>query len=375
MNKIFNILLIMLFCGTGSLIAEGTPIQIEAVESFGMGGVGTAIKGRYDVLYNPALLGLRSGFHLRLFDMPVSISNDILKFYQFFSDNQEELEQFDTQTAAKQADLLKEITDTVTKYKIRFKIGVLNPSISAGSFPLTGPDSKFWFGVGLYNQLDAGVKMNAGLLVPTIDFWAVADAQLVFPVAYRIPRLPLKLPGDAIAGVNVKILNRYKFEENRMSILAFEDFDIQNDLKKGSGYGWDWGLLYNYSEKFKFSFVLKDFLSSRISYDDDSSEVIKCQVSLGTSYQLNKMILLAADVRDIKLDDIGKATMFTKLYMGGELNLLKILMLRGGFYQGYPSFGFGLLGFINYAFYGRELSSYPGSIPEWNHVISLSVGF
>ena len=72
---------------------------------------------------------------------------------------------------------------------------------------------------------------------------------------------------------------------------------------------------------------------------------------------------------------IGKSTLFTKLYMGGEFNLLSILKLRGGFYQGYPSFGFGLLGLLNYALYGRELSTMPGLMPEWNHVISLSLGF
>ncbi|MBN2407927.1 MAG: conjugal transfer protein TraF [Elusimicrobia bacterium] len=376
MKKISVALFAVLILASCGLFAKGEPVQIEAVEAYGMGGAGMTVMGRYDVLYNPALLALKSGFHMRILELPISISNDIFKFYDFYDENQEELEDFDEQDAGKQAELLDEISDTVTDYKVRLRIGAVNPSISAGPFPFYGRDGKIWCGLGIYDQVDVGAKMNAGLLIPTVDFWARVDVQAVMPLAYKIPSLPYSLPGEAYAGINLKLVNRYKYEENRMSVLEFSDFDVdEDDVKKGNGYGWDWGLLYKYSEKWTFSYVMKDFLSTRIGYDDDTSEVIKTQVGLGSAYNLTKLITLAGEVRDIKFDDLGKATFFTKLYLGGELNLINILRLRAGLYQGYPSFGFGLLGFLNYAFYARELSEYPGNDPEWNHVFSLSIGF
>lgn len=379
MKKLISIIIFIAGLSTVNLMGAGIPVNIEAIENLGMGGPGTAIQGKYDVLYNPALLGLKSGFHLRLFDLPISVSNDIFKFYKFYKDNQKELENFtDTSkvSLARQSELLREITDTITKLKVRFRIGVLNPSVSAGPFPFVGRNGELTWGVGFYNQVDAGVKMNAIFLtIPTIDFWARADAVFAVPVAYHTTYMPLRLPGKIYAGINLKYIMRYKYEKG-MSIIAFDNFDVDaDDLKKGSGFGWDWGLLYDFSKKWNFSLVLKDFLSTRIGYDDDSSEVIKGQVDVGSSYKLNDMIILAADLRDIKFTDFGKATIFAKLHMGGELNLINIFKIRGGFYQGYPSFGFGLGSIVNYAFYGRELSMYPGLKPEWNHVVSLSFGF
>ncbi|MFW6133952.1 MAG: hypothetical protein ACOC5R_00075 [Elusimicrobiota bacterium] len=161
-----------------------------------------------------------------------------------------------------------------------------------------------------------------------------------------------------------------------MGILEFENFDIEKDeLEPGWGIGWDWGAYYDFSKNLKFSFVIKDFLSTLITYPDGDKEVIKGRVSLGSTFVLNEMITLTGDLRDIKLTDIGKSTFFTKLYMGGEANLSDILKVRGGFYQGYPSFGFGLGGILDYAFYARELSVFPGLSPEWNHVLSISMGF
>jgi hypothetical protein len=370
MKKIILIIIAILVLPVVNLIAAEDSLRIETVESLGMGGPGTAFYGRYAAMYNPALIGLKKGLHFRLMELPISITNDIFKFYKFYNDNKDDLTDFDN--------LLKEITKTVTKFKVRLKLGVANPNISAGPFPfpLLGRDADLWWGVGFYNVVDAGAKMNAGILVPTVDFWAQADGVLSIPVTFHTDSLPLRLPGELYAGIGLKYVARSKYEEKRMSILEFEEFDVDSgDLDPGTGYGWDWGLLYGLNDRMRFSLVLRDFLSTRISYPNGDSEVIKGQVDIGGAYQLNKMFRFAGDIRDLKFGDIGKSTLFAKLYLGGEMSLINILKLRGGFYQGYPSFGFGLAGIINYAFYGRELSTFPGQMPEWNHAISFSFGF
>ncbi|MDA3792245.1 MAG: DUF5723 family protein, partial [Elusimicrobia bacterium] len=223
---------------------------------------------------------------------------------------------------------------------------------------------------------DVGAKMNSGIIVPTIDFWARVDGVLYAPFVYSTNYIPFRLPGKIHAGVNIKALMRSRYERKRMSIMDFSDFDIDSDdLKPGYGFGWDWGALYEYSDSWDFSFVIKDFLSSRISYSNGNAEVIVPEVNFGASYKLMEPLTLTADVRNFKFEDTYKSTFFTKLYLGGEYSLGWLLKLRGGFYQGYPSFGVGLLNIIDYSFYGRELSRYPGLNPEWNHALSLKIRF
>ena len=53
-----------------------------------------------------------------------------------------------------------------------------------------------------------------------------------------------------------------------------------------------------------------------------------------------------------------------------KIDFIKIFAVRGGFYQGYPSFGLGIGSFLNYATYGVELGKYAGQIEERTHTIS-----
>ncbi|MEA3506580.1 MAG: DUF5723 family protein, partial [Elusimicrobiota bacterium] len=294
----------------------------------------------------------------------------------FYQDNQKMLEDFDNLSAQEQADLMDEITETVSKYRIRVKLGAVNPNFTVVPFPILGPTGDLSWGIGFTNQVDMGAKMNSGILVPTMDFWARVDGVLYAPVVYSTDYIPFRLPGKVHAGANFKALMRSRYEEKRMSIMEFSDFDIEtSDLEPGFGFGWDLGALYEFTDRLDLSFVIRNFLSSRIAYPDGSAEVIKGEVDFGAAYKLNDSIMLAADVQNFKPEDTYKSTLFTKLYIGGQYSPIDFVKLRGGFYQGYPSFGAGLFNILNYSFYGRELGRYPGMIPEWNHVFSLSLRF
>ncbi len=369
----FYIIAILVFFMAVFSVKAGRALHIEGIENLGMGGVGTAFNSPYGPLYNPAVLGVREGFNMTAFDRPVSVSKDIFKFISFYRDNSDELKNFRDLKKSRQAELMEEITDKVSKYRIRVKLGDVNPKFTVGPFPILGPTGDLSWGLGFANQADAGAKMNPGIYVPTIDFWGRVDGVLYAPFVYSTYYIPFRLPGKIHAGINLKTIMRSRYERKRMSIMEFSDFNIDSeDLKPGYGFGWDWGALYEYSDRWDFSFVIKDFLSSRIAYPDDSSEVIKSEVDFGAAYKLTDSVILAADVRNFKSEDTYKSTFFTKLYFGGEYSLGRLLKLRGGFYQGYPSFGVGLLNFLNYSFYGRELSCYPGLNSEWNHALSLS---
>ena len=67
----------------------------------------------------------------------------------------------------------------------------------------------------------------------------------------------------------------------------------------------------------------------------------------------------------------------SKLYFGGEVWLLGFLQVRGGFGQGYASFGGGLdLGgmTLDYAYYGIETGRLSGLAPRYSHMLQLVLG-
>jgi len=356
-------------------LEASSPVRIEGVKNLGMGGAGSAFWSDYGVLYNPALLTHRKGFHIKLMDAPLAVSSDMFKFYEFVSDNQEDLENFDNLSQERQSELMSEIADTVTDYRMRINLGLAVPGLTMGPFPLPGPFGELNVGAGVYSAADIGMKMNPGILVPKINIWAKVDGVLSVPVATRIKRLPFNMPGEMSAGLGVKYIMRSRYEKND-SIMNLESFSVEpSDLEPGQGLGFDLGFVYDLSDELALSMVINDLFSTRLAYSDDSSEVITGSLSLGAAYKPFNSLKLAADIRGLESSDLTSATFFTKLYLGAEYSPLKIIALRGGLYQGYPTFGFGFLGFLNYAYYTREIGRYPGQIPEAMHTVSFSLGF
>jgi hypothetical protein len=95
-------------------------------------------------------------------------------------------------------------------------------------------------------------------------------------------------------------------------------------------------------------------------------------VDIGSSYTI-KSVLPRYFISDLKLyldlDDIFNFNQdfFLKPRIGAEISVLSFIRLRGGFYEGYPTAGFGLVFpviTINFAFYTQELGELPGTIPE-----------
>jgi hypothetical protein len=95
--------------------------------------------------------------------------------------------------------------------------------------------------------------------------------------------------------------------------------------------------------------------------------------------------LFTADVKDMfnaqsKVlfgDDFVPDTVGTHLHFGAEFRYW-FLRFRGGFNQGYPSFGAGLdIPFLklDYTYYSDELGLYSGTQEQSNHMITLALRF
>jgi hypothetical protein len=81
-----------------------------------------------------------------------------------------------------------------------------------------------------------------------------------------------------------------------------------------------------------------------------------------------------SDILDFLTHPDTSRNPFLHIGAGAELTLLEILALRGGFYDGYFSAGFGLdLTFvrIDLSLFGRELSAEPGMRPVYNVMLGV----
>ncbi|MGM0567921.1 MAG: hypothetical protein ACQESB_01740 [Elusimicrobiota bacterium] len=376
MIKFILLFAFMFVFNTVSLLCAS--FSFEGVENLGMGGVGTALESPRAPLYNPALLGAREGFSMTLIDMPITLSHDIFSFYKFFNKHSDDLQEFDNLPNNKKEEILLELSDEVFQNRPRLQMGLLNPNISSGPYPIhTGARWwDLWWGFGFYNELTIDMGIDEGITVPKFDLRAQADGVFHLPLTLRTKYLPYGLPGKLHTSIAGKYLMRTKIEEKNRSVMEIEDFmeELEDkDYSPGTALGFDLGVYYDFSEKWDFAFSLKDVAGTTISFPDGEEEKISTALDLGSAYNLSKRIKLAADLRDIKIKDFSDASFFKKLHLGCELNLSRFFTLRGGFYQGYPTFGVGLGSVFNYAFHGRELGAYAGDDPFWSHSLALSI--
>ena len=360
------------------ILLQSGPISgftIEGVENLGMGGAGTAVDSPKAPIYNPALLGLREKFSLTIFDLPLTVSHDLTKAGLFIYKNMDKFSQFSDLTQTEQDEILE-----LAEYDMRIDLSAVNPSFYSGPYPLhTGARWwDMWWGMGFYNEVKVNPKLNVSqsLLVPTFDLSATADGIVHLPLVFGVTYLPYGLPGDFYASVAPKYLFRTKVEEKRRSLADIENFteELQNkNYKPGTGYGFDLGFYYRISDKFQLGSTLKNLPGITMSFPEDEDQKIPVILNTGFTYLPFQKITLTADLRDIKIEDFSQANFFTKLHLGAKINLTRLLCLRTGLYQGYPTAGFGIGNFFNYAFYGQELGNYPGDNPIWKHTVALAI--
>ncbi|MBI5554797.1 MAG: hypothetical protein HY920_02945 [Elusimicrobia bacterium] len=375
------------------------PFMIKGIRPVAMGGAFTAIADDANAyFYNPAGLTQIQKWQVQIANLPVTISADTLDLYNWVNDNRTQLEKFDEQTHDTQVKLMNDITDRVSRFKVHVSGSILNPNFISSPIALSN-NLKLNFGIGLFSLYDAHIGINAGLLVPNITMIGNVDAAGLAPLAFKMEKTPFDLPGSLSLAGTIKILNRGSIEELRKSVLEFEEFEPK--VQRGKGVGLDFGSLYQLNEQWNFGLLVADIFGTPITYDEATSNnikkpettaIINPRVNFGVAFRpqnfyfwknkfipLSRHFVFAADVTDITnpAEKLFGATFFKKLHLGAEYQT-RLLSFRGGFNSGYPSFGLGLnlwLIKLDYAFSGEELGLYAGQIDEWNHMVSLSIGF
>jgi len=231
------------------------------------------------------------------------------------------------------------------------------------------------FGFGAWLFTDALVETGA-ILLPEAS-WNVRAGlieTLSWSFGWDIPMF-----GYLATGFTIKAIQQIRsFEEDR-NIVDLDDIELGMQW----GGGLDIGVLYQPTEELSFALVFADIYTRMLD------EVQVPNLKMGFGYKpwwLNFEDLetvLAADIVELNWQGDNEfknspnnaaAINFSKFRIGVEFLLSGLVALRGGIHQGYPTAGISLVtSFINvdWAYYGRELGTYPGQCPEWNQRISI----
>jgi hypothetical protein len=395
-KRIYVVIAGLMVFASGLAYSAESPIFIRGTRVLGMGGAFTAISDDQNAMFfNPAGLTQRQGGQFTLFELQATISEDTMNFYQFYQDNEDKLKDFEKLNNTDKANLITEINRTITKYKTRVRVGFPNASY------VSGPGFISW-GAGVFDQVDLGFRIRQGLIVPTIDLWGNVDVVCAVPLAHRFDAVPY-IPGKLSVGLTPKLIYRGNIAEYGKSILEFSDFNPV--IQMGEGYGFDFGALYQPTDRWNAGLTVNDFGSTAISYasvettkdgittvKEASTGVIMPRWNLGTAYVPSKIcywpgrsfstkdrLVLAADVVDLLNDKepLTSESVWKKMHLGAEFRFYT-LSLRTGFNSGYPSFGFGFgipyVGLnVDYAYWADEMGLFAGQQPEWNHQLNLSL--
>ncbi len=340
-------------------------IFIEGIRPMGMGGAFTAVADDENALfYNPAGLArleywrftfpkILVGTDIKSYDNLIYLLghyNDVMKLSggSLSPDQQAEL-----------ADVIDRLSNTRIHNLMQYSMTYIQPH----------------FGFGLY-LFDDNLLETGAILFPEAN-WNVRAGfipNFSFGWGWDVPQFGYLAFGLGFKG----IIQAKSMQEN---VSAFALGDVPMEMQWGAGF--DLGFLYEPTKELSFAVVMADL------YTQVMNEVQVPNLKVGFAYKPwwmqyeDLQTTLALDVvelnwqgdNEFKNSKNNAALInFSKLRVGVEFVLSGLVALRGGMYQGYPTAGISLqTGFINldWAYFAKELGTYPGQNPEWNQRLSI----
>jgi len=273
------------------------------------------------------------------------------------------------------------------------------PSIMVAAGPLAMGAGLFGHSSGTYRFSDSGFG------VPEVDFAGRVDAMGVLSGA--LDAAAVGFDGLSI-GMTAKYTRRYLSVKNRPIDTINEDEPLL--VFVGNSVSIDGGLQYTLDlplpgtlalgltlydvQASAYDFTLDDVLTGEAPVDAatdprvleeraDIEERYQPRTSyrVGAAYMLPRALGLFG-ATGIMIDYVGyndpvieQATL-SGLHVGLQTELLRIVSLRTGLSQGYPSAGAGLsLGPVklDYAFFAQEEGRLPGQTPGWQHLLNARI--
>lgn len=362
MKKILSTIIVLL--SVSVLQAKTTrPVFRYDIRSQALGGAGlTMPRGSFGYVYNPAILSERK-FNLALLGLTADLSKGFFDIVDYIRDNSENFSKLGKDSANISVEEKVQIMQELRVAAVSLDNVWFRPVLT----PLIGATIQN-FGVGLYNIARLGIKLDVGIVDPSVKAYAQDDLVLTFGYGRNIDN-------NLAIGVATKIIRRFESETISIAIEQTEGLGATidtsfNQLKKGiSGFGIDLGAIYRLNEKIKLSAVAQD-LFCRIGNAN-----VPLNFKLGMAFQQSARLHFFADIEDL-LNTHGEQ-FINKFHLGAEYRM-PILSLQAGFNRGYPTIGFGIdfwaLRF-NYAYFTDELTGKPGQQAEPYHLLGIEVGW
>ena len=348
-------LILFLLLGVSQVRAAELPEYGLSVKGLGMGNAYTLHSSGHDAVnYNPAAFARMEGFHFRLMGLGVGMNAiDSYNEYKDIFDNSDNV-----------GDTLNALYGDPIWARVDYQM-----SVSAGPFI-----------VGAYARNNLGFTLlNPALPYLETNFYS--DVVLFGGTGVQI------IPNIFDIGFMAKRITRYAGSGDiTASTLAHLDSDfIENTANQtGVAYGLDFGAKLTLPGEWKpsLAFAWQDIGDTKFSFSATNPAPRTIQDRMNVAVGMEKDFMGVAKLRpalEFKMvnGSSSEVQIGKRLHMGLELEL-PIISLRGGFNQGYYTYGasFDFWVFqVDAATYAVELGEYVGQQEDRRYMIQLTMDF
>ncbi len=376
-----------------------TRSQVALPQTLGMGDAVVALPMQQSAFfYNPAHAA-HAKLHVTIAGLQLSASSTVLDQLSYYKDDlqpalDEGIENLDSERLKSLYDRTLEVGRQTTF----LNLNVLAPSAGFHIGPVG-------VGVGIFGSSTFAYRFpDGGGGLPLVQITGVADAMVVGSAGMSLSRFGVS---GLSAGITAKYTRRYASLKSKPldALSDNEPFDllVANRTSVDLGFLYELPLLNKIPGKMHVGLAVYDIVGSNFDFAHESTiqgtsspEAILQDIAsantffevqpsfrLGVGYTLPKLPLKLIDESGVMLDYVGSQSphfdqaFFSHLRIGAQVKA-KMVSLRAGLNQGYPTIGAGVsLGFmdLDYAYYGMEQGRYPGQLPSWHHAAQLRFGF
>lgn len=311
---------------------------------------------------NAALMLVDRRFHLTLLSIQMGFRDEIMDLVDFVSENSEQLGDFESLTPEEQADILDGIEPFDDQWQDIFiapLFGVTLPGIHVG--------------FGVFGNTSSALKIDRGVFVPAVGMRTTGYTGGYFSVAREMYNIKFGATGR-FYGISDARIRVAASDVSDMGSVAEKGLDQLEDFKQG--FGIDIAAIHQPIPNLDVAVKFEDLIGS---FDGESKGI---NLITGAAYYvpfdfgaLDKPVVVM-DINDW-FNREGD-NFFKRINLGTQIRILKLFRLRGGFHQGYPTFGAGLnLGIVrlDYANFATEETRYPGGSEVRSHQVGLTIGF
>ncbi|MDR2885145.1 MAG: hypothetical protein LBV09_08555, partial [Deferribacteraceae bacterium] len=359
-KALLTTILILCLSGIASAADKGFttmehPWVMRSVKALGMGNANyVKSNDKYAPFYNPAGLARIKEGKVELIPLSIGLNDKVLDFYSDYEDT-------DLDDEEQLANMLVDHVGELEHVDFNFY-----PAYARKNFV---------FGIFAAGQVNASPDNP---VLPELNTDITADAGVVAGIGMSFLEDKLQL---GIAG-------RFQMRQSYVRSFTFNDIasgeleEIElDDADEGQGVLADVGVIYN---------IYNDGINPRVglavnnlgmnSMGDAEDIPYSATISAGISPSYSDFITsdIIIDIVDVTTNYDEDSDWGKRVNFGAEVRFWDTIALRGGFHQGYPTYGVGLdlwILTVDYAFYTEEVGAYAGQQKDNRHALEFALGW